>query len=324
MSGVASDLLNIECGVPQGSVLGPMLFLLYVNDMSLCSNILKFFLFADDTTILCSSDKLDNLYDIMNAELIHLTDWFATNKLSLNITKTNYILFKNHKGDKDTQNIQTLLLNNNKVVQVQTTKFLGVEVDHKLNWSHHIKRVENKLSSNIYILRKVRHKINKQTAFLLYDTLILPHLSYCNLVWGNTFKKYLLNILRLQKRALRVCILEKNLKSANLFSLCNRLPFELIARYQSLQIVHQFFYDYNTLPITISSLLTKTSNVHQYATRAADNLCLFIHPSKLEIRKKAFKVCVPEQWNELPLDLRYTNSFLLFKRNLKHHFLSAS
>lgn len=164
----------------------------------------------------------------MNAELLQVTNWFAQNKLSLNISKTNYVLFKNIKK---TITPPDLLLNNIKVKRVFTTKFLGVEIDHKLNWSYHIKSIENKLSSANFILRKIKHKLNTDTALKLYDTLILTHLSYCNIIWGNTYKKYLQNVIRLQKRALRLCNLDKNpennSKSSKLFLNSNRLKFHL-------------------------------------------------------------------------------------------------
>ena len=88
-----SHVETIKCGVPQGSVLGPLLFIIYTNDLPGCLNLTKSILFADDTTIYLSSNNISYLYTTMNGELLKLTDWFRANKLSLNISKTNYILF---------------------------------------------------------------------------------------------------------------------------------------------------------------------------------------------------------------------------------------
>src|SRR3989442_7135846 len=195
----SSDSLNIMCGVPQGSILGPILFLLYVNDMHTCSQLLKFFLFADDTTLLFSSSNITSLMNTVNNELLHLADWFALNKLSLNISKTKYMIFKSINIDSLEMGI---LLNEKKISHVHTTKFLGVEIDDKLSWKKHIESIEKKLSSAIFIIRKIRYKINQQTARKLYDTLILPHITYCNLIWGNTYKSNTQNILKLQKEPL--------------------------------------------------------------------------------------------------------------------------
>ena len=252
--GVSSQPKSIKCGVPQGSVLGPVLFILYINDMIACSNLLKFFLFADDTTILYYSKNLDDLYNTVNTELKKLSLWFFQNKLSLNVSKTNYILFNNHRLPVDPPQ---LLLNNSPVSQVSSTKFLGVEIDDRLNWSKHIKSVENKLSSVIFILKKIRHKLNKTTALNLYHTLILPHLSYCNNVWGNTFKTYLGSLGRLQKRALRLCCLDYNIKPDLLFRSHNCLPLDFLHKFQVSQIAFKFFHLGYTLPECISILLRK-------------------------------------------------------------------
>jgi len=207
MNGVQSSCSKIMCGVPQGSILGPMLFLLYINDLPCCTKLLQFFLFADDTTILFSCHSLEDLIRTVNNELVYLTDWFSINKLSLNVSKTNYMLFSGHNSVSSNLDI---LLCNRSVLRVQSTKFLGIEIDEKLSWKNHIQIIQKKLSTANYILRNIRHKINQTTALKIYDIMILPHLTYCNLIWGNACKTYLQNIYRLQKRALRVCCDDKN------------------------------------------------------------------------------------------------------------------
>jgi retron-type reverse transcriptase len=127
--GMSSSLLSITCGVPQGSILGPILFLLYINDISACTKLLKLFLFADDTTILYSSKDINELIKTMNKELETISDWFKLNKLSLNTAKTNYMIFKPIKNEIIHPN---LLLNETAVVRVHSTRFLGVEIDEKL------------------------------------------------------------------------------------------------------------------------------------------------------------------------------------------------
>ena len=133
-----SDLLPVVCGILQGSVLGPKLFILYINDICNVSKILKFILFADDTNIFYSGTNLL----VLNNELKKLRNWFDLNKLSLNILKTNYMIFSNKKCN-DTVNIfmKDCLIN-----RVQVTKFLGVMIDEALNWKSHILYIKSKLS----------------------------------------------------------------------------------------------------------------------------------------------------------------------------------
>ena len=122
----SSTLQDIACGVPQGSVLGPMLFLLYINN--LC-NLVKFILFADDTNIFCSSDSISGSHDVLNSKLSKLSIWFKVNKLSLNLNKTNYMIFKLRPPMYDLD----LMIDNVAIPRVATTKFLGIVKDEKLN-----------------------------------------------------------------------------------------------------------------------------------------------------------------------------------------------
>ena len=130
-----SDLLNVLCGVPQGSILGPKLFILYVNDICNISKIPKFVLFADDTTIFCSGpDDMQLSRDLSN-ELDKLSVWFAANKLVLNVSKTNFMVFGNSKQRNTTLQFS---IKNSKIKRVYVTKFLGILIDDRLNWKEHI------------------------------------------------------------------------------------------------------------------------------------------------------------------------------------------
>lgn len=132
-----SSLNLVKHGVPQGSILGPLLFLLFVNDLPNASSALHFYLFADDTNIFASNKSYEKLVQQLNLELVHVNDWFAANKLSLNIKKTNYILFSSHRKKLPLTEIP-LLINNTPVPRVTSIKFLGVLIDSHLTWNDHI------------------------------------------------------------------------------------------------------------------------------------------------------------------------------------------
>ena len=140
-----SELKNIKCGVPQGSILGPVLFILYINDMCEVSTLLNIILFADDTSIFYSTRNIVDITCTVNNELEKLDIWFRVNKLSLNVNKTNFIMFTNKKQLRPTVNI---VLNGKNIEQVSHTKFLGVIIDDNLTWREQIKTVETKVSKH--------------------------------------------------------------------------------------------------------------------------------------------------------------------------------
>ena len=192
----ASKLLDIICGVPQGSVLGPKLFILYINDLCNVSNLVKYVLFADDTNIFKSGKNIHDLSKEISNEMDKLNVWFNVNKLSLNVAKTHFMVFGKvkHSGSIN------IIINDSEIERVSVTKFLGVFIDEKLNWSEHIIKVQSKLSKCVSIIYKARELVSKDALVILYNSWFLPHLSYCCEVWANTYKTNLHKIVILQKK----------------------------------------------------------------------------------------------------------------------------
>ena len=186
MNGAKSNCRNIACGIPQGSSLGQLLFIMYINDLPLCSEF-KTILYADDTYLSLSHSSL-SLQSMLNNELLKVRDWMSLNKLSINYAKSIYLL----TGKKIQSNLAEdflVRLGNHQIKREQSVKYLGVIVDEKLNWSSHLKQTETKLAFASSVIYKTRNILPVNTLKLLYYSFAYTHLSYslgvCNHV---TFK----------------------------------------------------------------------------------------------------------------------------------------
>ena len=179
---------DIKCGVPQRSILGPLLFLLYVNDLPNSSNVLVAIMFVDDTNFFFEHSNINTLFKTVNDELIKINEWFSANKLSLNVGKTKFSLF--HKSGKKysiPSHLPTLKINNHDTERVHTMKFLGVLLDDNLSWKEHIKYLENKIAKNIGLMYRAKPFLDKESLLALYYSYINSHRNYANLAWSSTY-----------------------------------------------------------------------------------------------------------------------------------------
>ena len=198
-----TDLCNIICGVPQGSILGPLLFLIYVNDLYMASSELSTVMFADDTIFFLSDKNIDVLFVKMNNELDKVSTWFKANKLSLNVLKNKFSIF--HPTGKKRLipiDLPLLKIDNTYIKRDPVTKFLGVLIDENLNWKAQIANVSSKVSKSIGILYKASPILNKFQLKQLYSAFVHSYLNYGNIAWGSTHKSKLEALYRQQKHAI--------------------------------------------------------------------------------------------------------------------------
>ena len=188
VNGSNSSYLNVTCGVPQGSVLGPLLFLIYINDLPQSSAKLVFYLFADDTNIYFEAENLKLLQQTVNKELKKVKIWLDVNKLSLNIDKTNFIIFKSPQHFSS--DIIKIKIGNLPVKKTGYVKFLGVLLDENLSWKYHLIELSKKLARFCCMFFKVRHFLPIDVLICLYNSLFSPCLQYGILVWGLTHEAY--------------------------------------------------------------------------------------------------------------------------------------
>ncbi len=198
-----SRMEYIKCGVPQGSILGPLLFILYIND---CANDLQnseLFMFADDTNLFSAGHNIPDLERSVNAELNILSEWFKANRLSLNIKKTQFMVFSKRRS---IQNVN-ILVNGASIKLVKFINFLGVTFDENLNWHEHLKETTKKVARKIGIINHLKKSLLSKILPSLYSAFVLPQLQYCNLVWGRNFQVHIEPLIILQKKV--ICIISK-------------------------------------------------------------------------------------------------------------------
>ena len=268
-----SNYRNVTCGVPQGSILGPILFLIYINDIVNVSNLLFPILFADDSNVFHAGKDPNEMINVMNIELNKLSIWLKANKLSLNVKKTHFMFFSPPRKKAEFSNRLTIQGEN--INQVHETKFLGVMVDDKLSWASHINYISKKVSKGIGILYKARKYLPKSCLVTLYYSFIYPYLNYCLEVWGKATENIISKIKILQKRALRI-ISNKPWRAPTepLFDEHKILPLHKIYIYKIGTLMFKF--NENQLPSIFDNVLKRNNQIHDHDTRQLFHVPLII------------------------------------------------
>lgn len=303
----SSNKSSVTYGVPQGSVLGPLLFLLYVNDIYSSSNKLNFYLFADDTNILYSHKNLKSLENVMNFELNNVFQWLTSNKLKLNQNKSNFVIFRPYKKrlpfapkicilDHQTNTLTYLECK-------ECVKYLGVLIDYKLSWKNHVDSIAFKISKTVGLLSKLRHFVPHHTLVNIYNSLITPYLRYGLIVWGQASKTDLNKLLILQKRALRfIYFSDRRDHAIPLFLNAHILPINFMYYKLLAETMHDVSND--LVPSNLKDLFVPTAKIHSYKTRASVSKNFYIQKSNTEIKRKSFSRIGAKLWNEIPTKLR--------------------
>jgi len=311
-----SNTTAITCGVPQGSVLGPVLFLIYMNDIYKAIPDVTVKLFADDTNVFLFDKNRQSLCLRATECLKKLNEWLIANKLTLNLTKTCYMVFTREK-DKNFK----LLLNNTKIEKVHSCKYLGIYFDDELNWQTHIDHIYNKIIKFTGILYKLRSKLEYDWLKAIYFAFVYPYLLYGIEIYANTFITYLDKLMKLNNKILRI-IQNQPLRShiLDLYTRFNLLPLDHLHTQQLLVMAFKCLFHSHLVPSIFHDYFMYNRDIHTYNTRGGNDLHIFSQNTTYGKRTIKYKCSVA--WNALPDCLKHCSTIKMFKRDSKMYLFS--
>jgi hypothetical protein len=323
IEGNLSDFLNLDISVIQGSTLGPILFLCYINDFWTCTAMFSV-LFADDTTSLAKGPVLKDLTNFVNIELRKMANWFRANKMSVNASKTKFIIFKTQNKPVNPQDCLIVYNSNeighqedpSKIYQIDRIsnegdekhfKLLGVLLDENLSFKAHIDMLCTKISKSLYCINRVKNLLDRASLRKLYFSMVHSYLSYGINIYGCATTTSLDKLRKMQKKAIRViCNASYRAHTAPLFKELKILPLDELIKYSNVKFMH--FYYLKQLPMSFNGMwITNEERNPERVLRNANDLYVPAH--RLEMVKRMPLFAFPTVWNNA----------LGNKNNRKHH-----
>ena len=320
--GHRSSTAILETGVPQGSILGPLLFLIYINDLPSASN-LKCVIFADDTNLLIKGNNFLSIVRTLNRELEGINDFFKANQLKLNAKKTKVVCFRKNTPPEELSQTNVILDGVNLKFEDEAV-FLGITIDSNLNWEKHCTNVANKISRNNGVINRVKKILPPSSLKLLYNSFIQPHIHYGLPIWGGCSGQNKQRIISIQKRAIRT--ITKSYFSAHTEPRMKKiglLKFDDLYKQQCLILTHDSIH--NKAPDPIQLLVNREQNPSGVTLRNHTNnpLNLKVPNLKTRVGTHSYSARGPLFWNEIANSHKAIDKREIFKKTIKNDFLKS-
>ena len=310
-----SSVDYIMHGVPQGSILGPFFFILFINDFHKCLQQSKCVLFADDSTIYHSTHSLNDLLRTLEIDLTNVFNYLLANKLSLNLIKTKFMIFTN----KQSTNIGNIIVNNIQIEHCNEIKFLGVWLDSKLTFTKHINYVCNKLSKFSGIFAKLKSYIPEVVLKQLYCTLALPHIRYCMTAWGSASNTALQKLAIQQKILIRIINnVPFRTHTSPLFKKLYLLKLDDLFKQNCLTTMYNCLKN-NKHEYLLNKILTCQTNM--YSMQLRNTLSLRLPFYNLSRCKQSILYNGIKNWNSIPNNIKESTSINVFKKKCTQYFI---
>ena len=316
----------LTTGVPQGSILGPLLFIMYMNDIHTVSNNLNFILYADDTTLtspLCSFTyggyhDINCVSALINSEITKISEWLSVNKLSLNANKTKFMIYHNYQKVMTDCDIPQLVINNTAIERVTEFNFLGITINKFINWGSHSVKIANKICRTLGVMNCLKRYLPSSALKIMYDSLSLSHIQFGITCWGFEWGR----LAKLQKRAVRIITNSKyNAHTEPLFKDLHLLKITDIFDVQCMEFWYKF--SNNTLPNYFRFMFQYNSSLYDIETRNHDRMHFF--PTRTFGARNVLRHRLPELY-QFPADLirkAKTHCITAFSNHIKNHILES-
>ena len=324
VDGSFSDEGILISGVPQGSIIGPLLFLLYINDLHKTIHYSNCKMYADDTSVCVPGKDIYEIESKINYDLSKINDWFAANRLSLNTVKSEFMVITNAQKHKSLGSTPVVKIGDTQLKNVSNTKYLGIEIDDKLSWCNHIDKICKKVSSGIGMIKRMRPYVDVETLVVIYKSLVQCHFDYCSSVWDNVGITLAEKLQKLQNRAARV--ITHSTYDIRSHTLRQQLGWDdLQTRRNKHKAIMMYKIYHGLCPDYLSEMFTSRSMSTHYGLRSVSHDNYSIPRPNREYLKKSFSYSGALLWNNLPMDLKDAVSLDTFKvslNNFSDHFNS--
>ena len=271
VNGKDSNLRIMKFGVPQGSVLGPLLFLIYINDLYLCVKHSTARHFADDTCLLIKNKSLKKIKKLINQDLKSLNAWLKANKISLNASKTEILIFRHH--NKPLNYDLKIKLDGKRLYPSKYVKYLGILIDSQLNWSYHVKSLVPKLARANGMLAKIRHYVSQESLRSIYFAIFSSLMNYGSHVWGQATNGNVKRIIKLQDKSIRIINFAKyHDPTSELYKNSKILKFEDQIKINNYFHVHDSIN--RQLPPSLQDKFQYLHGLHPHKTKSSDQYCV--------------------------------------------------
>ena len=316
VNGKNSKVLKNKTGVPQGSSLGPLLFIIYINDMKHYLRDDEVNIYADDTNIFISDHDFKSLKNKAEIVLEKIDKYMKMKKLALNTCKTEYILLTPRNKREDT-NALKLNLSGDMISQVKFTKFLGLIIDDKLKYDMHIQNLVNKLKKYIPFYHRLRQLVPIDILTMLHEQVCLSSIRYCLIIYGNSNKTIKERLARIHKILIKIINRkEKTHVDIDFYRSKGLLNLDLMYDFELLMLAYKMKHRSHTLPHVLQNYLTNNENTQ---LRTKDNFLLPLCKSAMEQRQSLYQMSL--KWNQLPNTLKAITPIKMFKKEIKAHLL---